>query len=146
MSKVGRAAYAASRQRVETISGTKEIATAETGELYIVSAACAVTLPAVQNGAYFKFILSADITSATALVVTAAGAAKMAGLVSAIQGTAVAKVVQADIGSETLLTLGSAGNKVLAGSYVELYCDGTNWYATGMAAGNNGDITTCAFS
>ena len=42
--------------------------------------------------------------------------------------------------------LGSAGNKVLAGSSVECYCDGTNWHVTGTVAGDNTDISTCAFS
>ena len=65
MAKVGRAARVASRQRVETISADKTIASAETGELYLISAAATVTLPAVQDGAYFKFILVDAISAAT---------------------------------------------------------------------------------
>ena len=147
MAKVGRAARVASRQRVETISADKTIASAETGEFYLVSAAASITLPAVQDGAYFKFVLSADITSATALVINAAGSAKIGGLIAVIQGANVDKTLQANTGANnTILTLGSAGNKVLAGSSVECYCDGTNWHVTGTVAGDNTDISTCAFS
>lgn len=147
MAKVGRAARVASRQRVETISADKTIASAETGELYLVSAAASITLPAVQDGAYFKFVLSADITSATALVINAAGSAKIGGLIAVIQGANVDKTLQANTGANnTILTLGSASNKVLAGSSVECYCDGTNWHVTGTVAGDDTDISTCAFS
>ncbi len=147
MAKVARAARVASRQRPESISGSKTIESAETGELYLVSAAASVTLPAVQDGAYFKFILTADITSATALVITAAGSAKIAGLVIATQGANIRESVQAATGGgNTILTIGSTGNKVLAGSSVECYCDGTNWHVTGTVAGDNSDITACAFS
>ena len=60
MSRVARSARVASRQRVEAISADKTITSAETGELYLVDASSGdvtVTLPAVQDGAYFKFIL-----------------------------------------------------------------------------------------
>jgi len=147
MAKVGRAARVASRQRVETISGAKTIESAETGELYLVSAAASVTLPAVQDGAYFKFVLSADITSATALVINAAGSAKIGGLIIATETTNLRETLQANTGANnTILTIGSTGNDVLAGSSVECYCDGTNWYVTGAVAGDNADITACAFS
>ena len=147
MSRVARSARVASRQRVETISGTKTIQSAETGELYIVSAAASVTLPAVQDGAYFKFVLSADITSATALVINAAGSAKIGGLIIATQATNLRESVQAAVASNnTILTIGSTGNKVLAGSSVECYCDGTNWHVTGVVSGDNTDITASGFS
>lgn len=147
MSKSARSARVASRQRVESISGSKTIASAETGELYLVTAAASVTLPAVQDGAYFKFIITADITSATALVINAAGSAKLGGLVAAIQGANIRESVQAAAtANNTILTIGSTSNDVLAGSSVECYCDGTNWHITGTVAGDNTDITACAFS
>ena len=48
--------------------------------------------------------------------------------------------------NNTILTIGSAGNVVLAGSWVEVYCDGTNWLATGAVSGDSADINTCSFS
>ena len=147
MSRVARSARVASRQRVETITGNKTIASAETGELYLVSAAASITLPAVQDGAYFKFVLSADIESATALVINAAGSAKIGGLIAVIQGANVDETLQAAVSANnTILTIGSTGNNVLAGSSVECYCDGTNWHVTGTVAGDNTDIAECAFS
>ena len=147
MSKIARAARVASRQRTETISGTKVLETAETGELYLVSAAASVTLPAVQDGAYFKFVLSADITSATALVVVAAGSAAMAGNIIATRTTNLEETVQAPVsGGNTTITIGSTSNKVLTGSFIECVCDGTNWFVNGVVSGDNTDITACAFS
>ena len=147
MSKIARAARVASRQRTETISGTKVLETAETGELYLVGAAASVTLPAVQDGAYFKFVLSADITSATALVVIAAGSAAMAGNIIATRTTNLEETVQAPVsGGNTTITIGSSANKVLTGSFIECVCDGTNWFVNGIVAGDNTDITACAFS
>jgi len=147
MSKIARAARVASRQRTETISGTKVLETAETGELYLVGAAASVTLPAVQDGAYFKFVLSADITSATALVVIAAGSAAMAGNIIATRTTNLEETVQAPVsGGNTTITIGSTGNKVLTGSFIECVCDGTNWFVNGVVSGDNTDITACAFS
>jgi len=145
MAKVGRAAFNSSRKRVETLSASKTLASAEAGELYLVAAARAVTLPAAEDGAYFKFIISADITSATALVITAAGSAKMKGSVMRLFGTSVDGIGASD-GTDTILTVGSAGNKVLQGSFVECVCDGTDWFVTGLVIGDNTDITTTVFS
>ena len=57
---MSRSAFIASRQRVETISSDKTIASAETGELYFIDGSddVVITLPAVQSGAYFKFMIS----------------------------------------------------------------------------------------
>ena len=65
MAKVGRAARVASRQRVETITASKTIQSAETGELYLVdqsAGAIVITLPALQDGAYFKFMIGNELT------------------------------------------------------------------------------------
>lgn len=145
MAKVGRAAYNSSRKRVETISGDKTITSAEAGELYLVAAAREVTLPAAETGAYFKFVISADITSDKALVITAAGSAKIKGSVVRLFGTSVDGIASSD-GTDTILTVGSAANKVLQGSHVECVCDGTDWFVTGHVLGDNTDITTTVFS
>jgi hypothetical protein len=145
MAKVGRAAFNSSRMRVETLSADKTITSAEAGEVYLVGAAVSVTLPAAEDGAYFKFILSADITSATALVITAAGSSVLKGAVMALQGTSVSGIEASD-GADTILTVGSTANDVLAGSFVECVCDGTDWVITGQVIGDNADINATAFS
>ena len=63
MSKVGRAAFAASRARVEVITADKTINKNESGELYAVDigANLAITLPAdAQDGTRYKFMIIDD--------------------------------------------------------------------------------------
>ena len=145
MAKVGRAARVASRQRVETLSGTKTIESAETGELYLVGAATTVTLPTPQDGAYFKFIISADITSASALVIQShsAGSGDMAGCVRRVveggtghsgDNKATAQAAVAD--GHDKLTVGDSAAAIHPGSHVECVSDGTNWFVTGLIWAN----------
>ena len=121
MAKVGRAARVASRQRVETIAADKTIASAETGELYLINGAdVAITLPAAQDGAYFKFIVSTKVESA-AITITAAGSSKMAGAID-IATLAGSTVNEANAQAETddnhtKVTIADTGsNKLMAGS------------------------------
>ena len=137
MAKVGRAARVASRQRVEQITGDKTIASAETGELYLVSAAATVTLPAVQDGAYFKFILVDAITAATAFRINAVGA-KMKGAVASIAkdnsgGSAwqLRNNAVSDGSAATHIKMGDSSHAVEEGTVIECFCDGTFWIVTG---------------
>ena len=145
MSRVARSARVASRQRVETLSGTKTIASAETGELYLVSAATTVTLPSPQDGAYFKFIISADITDASALVIKshAAGSGDMAGCVRRVVeggtghvGDNAADAQAATDDGHDKLTIGDSAAAIHPGSHVECVSDGTNWFVTGLIWSN----------
>ena len=154
MAKVGRAARVASRQRVETLSGAKTITSAETGELYLIGAASSVTLPAAQDGAYFKFVFSVDVTDASALVITAADTS------TALAGhiITVAEAGNSDVGKHSLqasgdhhcaitgnahevLTIGHSGNAVFAGSWVECFSDGSNWIVCGHILAATDDVT-----
>lgn len=144
MAKVGRAARVASKQRVETLTGNKTIGAAETGELYLVGAAASVTLPAAADGAYFKFIFSVDVTSAAALVLTTASTAQSwIGTVLCIDESANTNAGGFDLqtsqtdravtgDNHEVLTIGSAGNKILAGSWVECVSNGTDWVVNGI--------------
>ena len=146
MAKVGRAARVASRQRTETITGNKTIESAETGELYLLNGAdCTITLPAAQEGAYFKFLVITKIAS-PAVVIQAAGSAKMAGHARiATRGGNV--VIEANADAEiadghTKLTVADSGsNHLLAGSVVECYSNGTNWYVTSDLTRDNSSVT-----
>jgi hypothetical protein len=133
MSKAARSARVASRQRVETISADKVIGSAETGELYVVTAKALITLPAVQDGAYFKFVVGADIANdANVLKITAGSAIMKGGIVEHKDATAGAVVnSNAAITYINVDANGSTNNKLLAGSVVECVCDGTNWYVSG---------------
>ena len=79
MAKVGRASRNASYKRVETITASKTISNAESGELYFigdVGSSIDITLPALKAGAYFKFVISEDMaTNGTVIDILTAGAA-----------------------------------------------------------------------
>ena len=148
MSRVARSARVASRQRVETISADKAIGAAETGELYLIAhandaTALTITLPPMQDGAYFKFIWKSDMTHDSATVVFNSNTnteGDFAGaIIEATDDGADGAVATERAGSEDVLTIGSS-NDTFTGSYLECYCDGLKWYWTGVivaaAAGN----------
>jgi uncharacterized membrane protein len=135
MSRVARSARVASRQRVESVSADKTIQSAETGELYLVDASggdVTITLPAVQDGAYFKFVLAADNGGGTTFTVqTAPNTVDITGLLVVIDtadhsGGGVDKGAAND--DKVIF-----GNSCAVGSFVEVVCDGTKWHAYGVA-------------
>lgn len=137
---------------VETLSSDRVIrsnltdGSSDSGRCFLCSAALTVTLPTPRVGLHYKFIITADLTSAAALVLVASGGAKMAGAVLTAQGTAVGSFETEVTGDgSTKFTVGSTGNNVLAGSYVECFSDGTDWYLSGIVGGDNADINACAF-
>ncbi len=142
MAKVGRAARVASRQRVEAISADKTIASAETGELYFVNANAGnivVTLPAAQDGAYFKFILSADNGGGTTFTIQSADVDVDGMLIRIDTADHSGAGVDKGNSSDKKVVFGNAAS---AGSYVEIYCDGSEWFAHGIA--HDGSLTFAA--
>ena len=156
MAKVGRAARVASRQRVETLgNGTsaataKVIASAETGETYLIdhnnASALTITLPAMQDGAYFKFIVKTKLTANGTIVIQSSEATAgdfIGGVVEQVLNAGDGAVSYQLCGSHDILTL---NDDVNAGSWVECVCDGSNWYITGIilveAVGPNAVFST----
>jgi hypothetical protein len=141
MATPGRSARNSSYQRTEAVSGNKTIADTETGELYLVSAASVITLPAAKAGAYFKFIMVDAVAGAHALKVVCAGTAKMKGAVPSIKkdngsdSTVHLKDnAVSDGASATHVTVGAGAKDTYEGTWVECLCDGTDWIVTGLAA------------
>ena len=143
MAKVGRAARVASRQRVETITANKTIQSAETGELYLVdqsAGAIVITLPALQDGAYFKFIISKDATTMTSKKITIQSAASgvangelVGSSVTILDGGSTAMgthqlATQGDDHPQFIIESSNDADDLFVGSSVEVYCDGTRWY------------------
>ena len=143
MAKVSRAARVASRQRVETLTGDKQIGAAETGELYIVDVKdLTITLPPVQDGAYFKFVIGKELNTATTFItITTATAnggdnAKLHGSCFEV-GTGVTTTSNhsAHNTNNTYKVTGTShgSNHLLhQGSYFECTCDGTAWVCTAV--------------
>ena len=142
MAKVGRASRNASLKRVETITATKTITSAESGELYFVGdvgSSIDVTLPAAKAGAYFKFVISEDFSTNGSIVdiLTAGAAGTIQGLVEVaeLDGTGPSYVM--DAGSATKLTI-DGNPDINKGSYLEIECDGTNWWVSGKIIVDSG--------
>jgi hypothetical protein len=159
MSRVARAARVASRQRVEAISASKTIQSAETGETYLISALCTITLPKVQDGAYFSFIVKDDLNGlqTTNLVIRSETAAdKMVGYGTRVLlngnysshvptptdgaakfGEGHSKLTFADGSGDTHL--------LMAGSEIECFSDGTSWYVNYKFLTNHTSNITAVF-
>lgn len=140
MAKVARAARVASKQRLETITASKTIGAAETGELYIIKynggADLTITLPPMSDGAYFKFIFGQLMEAAGSAVKITSSEAVDGNMVGSIfevvvGGSDAASAVQTDDGADHVLTL---TNNIQEGSVVECFCDGSVWYVTGLCA------------
>ena len=136
MSKVGRASRNASLMRVETITADKTITSAEAGEFYLIdwntASALTITLPAMKAGAYFKFVLITDFTAAGTIVFNSADntAGDFAGsILEQVTGGSNANSAFQASGSHDILTL---SDDIDPGSWLEVYCDGSTWYWTGV--------------
>ena len=150
MAKVGRASRNASYKRVETITATKTILDAESGELYFigdVGSSIDITLPAAKAGAYFKFIISEDMDNNSTVIdiLTAGAAVTIQGLVQVaeLDGTGPSFVL--DGGSATKCTI-DGNPDVNKGSYLEVECDGTNWWVSGKIVCDSGGTATNSFA
>ena len=138
MSRVARSARVASRQRVETITGDKTIESAETGELYLISydggSTCTITLPAMQDGAYFKFVWKTKQNAATSIVkITSKELVDgdfIGGVLEQITGGSNANSACQPAASAHQVSL---TKEVEPGTWIECVCDGSNWYITGCA-------------
>ena len=135
MAKVGRAAYAASRARLEVVTADKTITKNESGELYAVDAAAAlaITLPSdPESGTRYKFMIIDDVGSG-AITITAAAARPFQGAVAFCDSDgANTNIVKADgdAGNDDVLTLAADTEQ---GSWVICVydADNTRWLVEG---------------
>ena len=142
MSRVARAARVASRTRPEEITAATTLSAADTGKLFLINynagATIQVTLPPVQEGAFFRFLtMNGSLAAASSQVdiASADGAGTMKGtvlcLVAGSEGVDTEIATNKDDGTDTKISL--IGNTMHVGTYVEIHCDGTNWQVDGVA-------------
>ena len=150
MAKVGRASRNSSYKRVETITASKTISDAESGELYFigdVGASIDITLPALKAGAYFKFIISEEFDNDSSIVdiLTAGAAGTITGHVQIAEDDGTGLNYQTDSGSATKCTL-DGNPDIKVGSYLEIECDGNKWFVTGVILTDAGSTATGIFA
>ena len=136
MSKVARSARVGSRNRMEEIDADKTLTQAESGETYLIdwnsASALTITLPAMEDGAYFKFIFKTYFTANGTVVINSADntAGDFAGSIfEQVTGGSNANSAVQLCGSHDILTI---SDDIDVGSWLEVYCDGSTWYWTGV--------------
>lgn len=117
---------------VETVITTNVLTAAESGSTYFLDLAAGfvTTLPAPQSGLRFTFIVKTAPTTAYTIVTSASA--------NIIKGNANSVAGDAGDSGTTDDTINFVAGQSVAGDKVELYCDGTSWFAyaiTRVAAG-----------
>lgn len=112
----------------EVVTATNVIAASENGKTFFLNSATEFvsTLPAPALGLRFTFIVTAAPTGASYTIVTASSA-------NIIKGSVYSSDLNAandgDIETSGGDTITLVDGKAVAGDRVEVWCDGTNWFA-----------------
>lgn len=113
----------------EVVTATNVITAAETGSVFFLSSATEFvsTLPTPAAGLRFIFIVSAAPSGASYTIVTNGSANIIKGHVVSAEDAAGSGDSETSGGD----TISFVDGQAVAGDYVELFCDGTNWFAYG---------------
>tara|TARA_R100001244_G_scaffold131954_1_gene106367 strand:+ start:121 stop:513 length:393 start_codon:yes stop_codon:yes gene_type:complete len=114
------------RKNVHELTGTYQILASDSGKVFMLNGASGftATLPTIEAGLFYKFI--AKDTTADVVIAGTAGSIDLVG-----------KDSEADLGPSTAGTAVANIHMELAaheGTYINLYCDGTGWYAESMGS------------
>lgn len=127
------------RGEVEVISAAQTLTAADSGKVFILDAAAGatVTLPALEEGLNFKFIVGAAFATSNWVIASAEGD-NINGII-ADMGATVAGVPAA--GEDQINFVATAET---IGDFVEFVCDSSNsqWLVSGMCAANGGITAT----
>lgn len=115
----------------EVVAATNVIDASENGKTFFLSSATEFvsTLPAPALGLRFTFIVTAAPSGASYTIVTASSANTIKG---AVFTSDVNSGTDADLETSGGDTISFVDAKAVAGDRVELFCDGTNWFAHGF--------------
>jgi len=118
----------------ESITGAQTIEQADSGKVFWLDAAggATVTLPAVKAGLKLKFVLI-QAHSSTNWVIASATSANIQG--AFVDGAAAAAAADED---QMNFVAGTAA----VGDFIELSCDGTDWFVSGVCSATGGITAT----
>lgn len=113
----------------EVVTGTNIITAAESGSVFFLDSATEFvsTLPAVAAGLHFTFIVKTAPSGASYTIVTDSSA-------NIIKGQAVNAAGAAGDTGTSDDTINFIDGQAVAGDRVDVWCDGTNWFAYGTCA------------
>lgn len=128
------------RDLTEVVTGANTIAATESGSVFFLNSAAEFdsVLPAVAAGLHFTFIVSAAPAGANYTISTNSSANVILGQVYCNAGTDEDSELT---GCDTISFIG--GTSVVS-DRVEIYCDGTNWFAYGFCNATGGITMTTA--
>lgn len=120
------------KKKAETVAAANVITAAESGTVFFLNNATefASTLPAPAAGLHFKFVVTGAPSGADYTITTNASANIIKGGVVCSDGNAGDTTTGED-------TISFKTGVSLAGDFVEVDCDGTNWFVFGYAAAQN---------
>ena len=117
-----------SHDAIETIAADITLDAADSGKVFILNAAAGVsiTLPGVASAKGFKakFVVGANFATSNFTVDAAT---------AVIQGGAIVNSTFVASANKTHINFVNSAETV--GDYVDIQCDGTNWYVNGVASG-----------
>ncbi len=113
----------------EVVTATNVITAAETGSVFFLNSATEFvsTLPAVAAGLRFIFIVTAAPSGASYTIVTNSSANVIKGHIVTAEDAA------GDFETSGGDTISFVDGQAVAGDLVEVFCDGTNWFAYGRS-------------
>lgn len=117
------------RHKAPTITATRQVSGEESGSVFFLSSATefVTTLPLPKRGLHYTFIVTAAPSGASYTIVTNGSANIINGKQNSVAGDA------GDTGT-TDDTISFVDGQAVAGDKVELFCDGTNWFAYAISA------------
>lgn len=128
---------------VEVLTAAKTLTAEDHGKVFFLNSATefAVTLPAMEAGLKFKFIVKAAPVTDSYTVVTASSANKILGQVASADLTSATVADSETSGGDTI---SFAAGVAVVGDWAEVVCDGAFWYTTGACKTYNGITITTA--
>jgi hypothetical protein len=107
---------------VETIAAAKTLVASDSGKTFILNAAAGVQidLPALASGLKFKFIVGAAFATTDFTIVSST---------NVIQGNVIVNGAHVAGSNENTISFAATAESI--GDWVEVECDGTNWYVNG---------------
>lgn len=128
------------KDQTEVVTATNVLAASESGKVCFLNSATEFvsTLPAPAAGLHFTFIVTAAPSGASYTIVTNSSSNIIKGNIVATDGTA------ADSETSGGDTISFVDGQAVAGDKVEVFCDGTNWFAYGQCKVATGITITTA--
>ena len=117
----------------EVVTSTNVISAEESGKTFFLNSATEFvsTLPAPAIGLRFTFVVTAAPSGASYTIATSGSANIIKGQVYTVD---VNSATDPDFETSGGDTISFVDAKAVAGDRVELYCDGTNWFAYGFCS------------